>query len=81
MTHPSLEIQARDVVRWFYDSNETIYGTLSVSEDFTIYVGTKSGKMLAIDGHEGKLKWSFQSMNTIVSTPTITTYGTIILHT
>ena len=78
VTHPSLEIQARDVVRWFYDSNETIYGTLSVSEDFTIYVGTKSGKMLAIDGHEGKLKWSFQSMNTIVSTPTITTYGTII---
>ena len=76
VSHPNLEVDARDVVRWFYDTNETIYGTMSMDADDTIFVGTKSGKLLAIS--EGKLKWSFQTSNTIVSTPAITNQGTIL---
>ena len=76
VSHPNLEVDARDVVRWFYDANETIYGTMSMDADDTIFVGTKSGKLLAI--FEGKLKWSFQTSNTIVSTPAITDQDTIL---
>lgn len=66
--------------RWVYESLVKIdQGGAATGVDGTVYVGTKTPELLALDGATGTKKWSYTSTNLtgIGSSPAIDKYGNI----
>jgi len=70
-SHPGL-------LRWSRDFKEGLVSSPSVGQGGkTIYQGTQSGKMMAVDAATGEIQWEFKTGTTIVASPLIGADGVI----
>ncbi|UCG69155.1 MAG: PQQ-binding-like beta-propeller repeat protein, partial [Thermoplasmata archaeon] len=66
------------VLKWSYDASSSIYSSPAIGIDGTLYFGTYSGDLIAINP-DGTEKWSYATGGPIYSSPAITSNGTILI--
>ena len=57
-------------VKWSFDTGNKVRST-PVLCDGTLYVGSNSGHLYALDAQSGKLKWKFQAAGAVASSPSV----------
>src|SRR5262249_42054338 len=57
-------------VKWSFDTGNKVRST-PVLSDGTLYVGSNSGYLYALDAESGKLKWKFQAAGAVASSPSV----------
>lgn len=65
-------------IRWQYAMEEEISGCVAVGQDNTVYVGSgtrNSGKMVALNGTTGQLKWERKFSGFVSSSPALSPAG------
>ena len=66
----------KPLLRWKYDTDSKIIGSVTIGADGTAYAGAEDRHLYAID-NAGRLKWKFKTDLPVRSTPTISPDGTI----
>jgi outer membrane protein assembly factor BamB len=61
---------------WAFTAGDSIYSSPAIGNDGTIYVGSRDGKLYAVNP-DGTKKWAFTAGDSIYSSPAIGSDGTI----
>jgi len=56
-----------------------IFSSAALGQDGTVYFGPKDGRLLALDGKTGRVKWGYRIGTTIETSPVVTPDGTVYL--
>jgi outer membrane protein assembly factor BamB len=65
-------------LRWiFTGASDWIDSSPSIGTDGTVYAGSWDGFLYAVDGHDGSLKWSFETAGFIIASPAIGPDGSL----
>jgi len=62
---------------WEFETAGEVHSSPAIGSDGTIYVGSKDGKVYALNGQSGAKKWEFTTGGYVYSSPTIGSDGTI----
>jgi outer membrane protein assembly factor BamB len=60
----------KDIVKWRFEADNSIYSTPAIDNDNNIYFGTEEGTLYSLTS-EGKLRWQFKARGSIYASPVI----------
>ena len=62
---------------WEFKTAGEVFSSPAIGADGTIYVGSKDGKVYALDGKSGDKLWAFETRGKVYSSPAIGSDGTV----
>ncbi len=64
-------------LKWFFETNSGIQSSAAIGPDGTVCIGSRDGRLYALDGVSGEERWAFPTGWMVNSTPAIRTDGTV----
>ena len=62
---------------WIFNTHNTVLSSPVIGADDTVYVGSNSGKVYALNGKTGAEKWEFETGDDVAPSPAIGSDGTV----
>ncbi|MBS0663476.1 MAG: PQQ-binding-like beta-propeller repeat protein, partial [Verrucomicrobia bacterium] len=71
-------LNANGTKKWSYATGQPVdLSSPAIGSDGTVYIGSGSKKLYALDGSTGAFKWSFTATTAVIASPVVATDGTV----
>lgn len=66
---------------WEFNTSNTVTGSPAIGTDGTVYIGSYSKKVYALDGNTGALQWEFPTAGKVYASPAVGSNGNVYVAT
>jgi outer membrane protein assembly factor BamB len=76
-SEPKVDPTKHERFLWEFETGAGVYSSPAIGPDGTVYVGSRDGKLYAINGKSGVKLWEFKTGDQVYSSPAIGSDGTV----